>query len=200
MLNMGWPPDLTLYKFLTDWGSFIGGGIALIAGVLAYIGARQAAAKQIAALSRKDRLQARSLAVAILPELLQLKVRHERATKIIGEEFPKAKASRGILTAQVVSLILSAQIGLPPLLSRTVDQLYILEDAGPALLQLISVILQYDGLIRTLAEQINANVDSFNPAAHQQNFAGQLHVIAQDIAEAERLIGPIHDEATRSGT
>jgi hypothetical protein len=92
LLNMEWPADLTVYKLLTDWGSFIGGGLALIAGVLAYIGARQAAAKQIAALSRKDRLQARSLAVAIQPELLQLKVRHERAMKIISEEFPKQKA------------------------------------------------------------------------------------------------------------
>jgi hypothetical protein len=168
--------------------------------VLANIGARQAAAKQIAALSRKDRLQARCLALAIEPELLQLKVRHERAIKIISEEFPNAKASRGILTAQVVSLIFSAQIGVPPLLNRTVDQLYVLEDAGPTLLQLISVILQYDGLIRTLAAQIKENVDSFNPTAHQQHLGGQLHVIAQDIAEAERLIAPIHDEATRAAT
>jgi hypothetical protein len=196
---MEWPADLTVYKLLTDWGSFIGGGLALIAGVLAYIGARQAAAKQIAALSRKDRLQARSLAVAIQPELLQLKVRHERAMKIISEEFPKAKGSTAS-TAQIVSLILSAQIGVPPLLNRTVDQLYVLEDAGPALLQSISVILQYDGLIRTLADQIRENVDSFNPAAHQRDLAGQLYVIAQDIAEAERLIAPIHDETTRSAT
>jgi hypothetical protein len=31
-LQMGWPADLTLYKLLTDWGSIIGGVLALIAG------------------------------------------------------------------------------------------------------------------------------------------------------------------------
>jgi len=56
---MGWPADLTWYKLLTDWGSFIGGGAALIAGVLAFIATRQATNRQIAALARKDRLQAR---------------------------------------------------------------------------------------------------------------------------------------------
>ncbi|SRR6266446_2142026 len=34
---MGWPADLTWYKFLTDWGSLIGGGFALIAGAALYI-------------------------------------------------------------------------------------------------------------------------------------------------------------------
>lgn len=33
---MGWPADLTIYKLLTDWGGLIGGGVALIAGLIAY--------------------------------------------------------------------------------------------------------------------------------------------------------------------
>jgi hypothetical protein len=39
---IGWPADLTWYKLLTDWGSFIGGVLALIAGgLLYYISRRQ---------------------------------------------------------------------------------------------------------------------------------------------------------------
>lgn len=36
-MNMGWPVDLTWYKLLTDWGSLIGGGFALIAGAALYM-------------------------------------------------------------------------------------------------------------------------------------------------------------------
>jgi len=42
----GTPNDLTWYKFLTDWGSLIGGVFALIAGIIAYLGARYAAEMQ----------------------------------------------------------------------------------------------------------------------------------------------------------
>jgi hypothetical protein len=125
MMNLGLPLDLTWYKLLTDWGSLIGGGFALIAGAIAYIGARQAATKQIAAIARKDRLQAGSIAVGIYPELLTVKVAHERASKIIDEGFPKAKAARPF-TAQIVELIRDAQINVPPLLKRNVDNLYLL--------------------------------------------------------------------------
>ena len=44
-MHVGWPADLSWYKLLTDWGSLIGGGIALAAGVLAYVaGVKQARA------------------------------------------------------------------------------------------------------------------------------------------------------------
>jgi hypothetical protein len=101
------------------------------------------------------------------------------------------------MTDAVVALILDARIELPPLLSRTVDQLYILDEAGPTLLQLISVTLQYNHMVITLAGQIRQHVDSFNPPEHQKHLSGHLRVIAQDIAEAERFITPLHDEATQ---
>jgi hypothetical protein len=100
------------------------------------------------------------------------------------------------MTDAVVALILDARIEIPPLLGRTIDQLYILDEAGPPILQLISVILQYNNLIETIAGQTRQHVDSFNPAQHQKDVAGHLQVIGQNIGEAERLITPIHDEAT----
>jgi hypothetical protein len=54
-MDLGLPTDLTWYKLLTDLGSLIGGGFALIAGAVAYIGARQAATKETGAMARKDR-------------------------------------------------------------------------------------------------------------------------------------------------
>lgn len=49
------PPANPTVNFLYNWQTLLGGGIALIAGVLAYVGARQAAAKQIAAV--KDQIE-----------------------------------------------------------------------------------------------------------------------------------------------
>ena len=81
-MSLGLPPDLTWYKLLTDWGSVIGGLTALIGwNFWPNIATRQATNRQISALARKDRLQAQCIAVAISPELLNLKVRYERASK-----------------------------------------------------------------------------------------------------------------------
>jgi hypothetical protein len=36
-MSLGLPANLTWYKFLTDWGSLVGGGAALLAGLIAYV-------------------------------------------------------------------------------------------------------------------------------------------------------------------
>jgi hypothetical protein len=188
-------------QFLYDWQTLITGGLAIVAAIIGAWAAYRVGNAQITAAKRKDRLQAQCIAVAISPELLDFKVRHERASKIIGEEFPKTKAQRpNVMTDAVVALILDAKIEVPPLLSQTVDQLYILDDAGPTLLQLISVTLQYNHMITTLAGQIRQHVDNFNPPEHQRDLSGHLRVIGQNIADAERLIAPLHDEATGAAT
>jgi hypothetical protein len=192
------PSDYTgLWKLFYDWQTIFAGAMAILAAIIGAGAAYYVGHIQMAAAKEKDRSQARCLAVAVLPELLQLKMRHDRATKIVSEEFPRAKREHWA-TVGTVSLILSAQVELTPFLDRTVGELYILERAGPTLLQLVAVTLQYNNLIRTLAQQIRDNVNSFNPPEHKQHLCGQLQVIEQDIVEAERLIGPIHDEATVS--
>jgi hypothetical protein len=207
-VNMGLPTDLSWYKLLADQGSFIGGVFALAAGTAAYLAGRvqanatrQAADRQIAAATRKDRLQAHCVVVGIYPELLAVRVTYERALKIINEEFPKAKAlGSAILTAQIVALIRSARIKLPPLLVRSIEQFYLLDDAGPTVLQLVAIVLQYNDLVNTLTEQISDDVDSFDPPDHAQALSGQLQAIGQLLNEADRLLIPIHDEATRQPT
>jgi hypothetical protein len=54
-MQSGLPPDVTFYKLLTDWGSFIGGIFALIAGGAAYLaGLKQARVTQAAADAQAD--------------------------------------------------------------------------------------------------------------------------------------------------
>jgi hypothetical protein len=186
MLALGWPADLTWYKLLTDWGSFIGGGVALIAGVLAFIATRRATNRQIAALARKDRLQARGIVVGVYPELLELQVAHERASNVMEQW--SAVSTRTMNTMSLVPAIRNARIELTPLLSRNVDNLFLV----------VSFTLQYNGLVNTLAQQIADNVNSFDPSAHRQALSGNLRAIRMPLDDAIREIGPIHDEATRN--
>lgn len=202
---LGLPQDLTWYKLLSDQGGLVGGVFALIAGIAAYAAGfvqaratRQAADRQIASANRKDRLQALCIAVGIYPELLVIRVTYERALKIVNEEFAKAKAAgSSIFTTQIVALIRSAYIEIPPLLIRNIDQLYLLDDAGPTLLQLVSITLQYNSLVDALSEQISQQVDSFDPPGHAQSLSGQLQAIGRLLDEADHQLAPIHDEATR---
>jgi hypothetical protein len=193
------PPASPIVNFLYNWQTLITGGLAIVAALIGAWAAYHVGHAQIAAVKRRDRLQARCIAVAVSLELLALKVRYERTCKIIDEEFPKAKQPYA-MTDAVVSLILDARIDIPPLLNRTLSELYLLDDAEPTLLQLISVVLQYNDLITILASQIRQRIDSFNPPAHQEHLSGHLQAIGQNIAEAERLIAPIHDEATAHTT
>ena len=83
MLNIGCPADLTWYKLLTDWGSLIGGGFALIAGAALYvIGRRQvkataeAADKEIAA--TREAVSAAQEQTRVAQEQIAVTLRVER--------------------------------------------------------------------------------------------------------------------------
>jgi hypothetical protein len=89
------PADYTgCLKLLYDWQTLITGRLAIIAAIIGAWAAYHVGNAQMAAAKRKDRLQAQCIAVAISPELLDFKVRHGRASKIISEEFPQVKAQR----------------------------------------------------------------------------------------------------------
>jgi hypothetical protein len=64
----------------------------------------------------------------------------------------------------------------------------------PSLLQLVSITLQYNQLVSTLAEQISQRVNDFNPQAHQKELSGHLQGIAQLLSEAQQHITPIYNE------
>ncbi len=195
-MSLGLPPDLTWYKLLMDQGSFIGGVFALAAGAAAYIGARQAAAKQIAALSRRDRLQARGIVVGVYAELRAMQHDHERAFKVIRNEFP---AVSGGLTVTIVATVRSAQIEIPPLLARNTDNFFLVEPGGMSLQQVVTYTQHYNGKIDRLWFQIFQDPNIFDAAAHLRALEGTLQIIAMALADALCEIGPIHDEATGAG-
>jgi hypothetical protein len=187
MMSLGLPPDLTWYKLLMDQGSFIGGGFALIAGAAAYIGARQAAARQIAAMAH--RLQARGIVVGIYPELLIIQVRHERAVGIINEVFPQMTSDGPSDT--IGNIIRGVKIEIPPFLSRNTDNLFLVAPGGPSLVQVVSFTLQYNSLTETLGNRISMNIEPFDPVSHRDALSGHLRAIALALADAIREIGPI---------
>jgi len=181
--------------FLDKWQTLVAGGMAIVAAGIGAAAAYFVGRAQVRAAERRDRLQARSLSVAISPELLQLRVRHQRAVGIVNNEFPKVA---GGMTVRICEVVGSARIELTPLLERHSENLFLLGDAGPTLLQLISITLQYDSLVSALVDQIRADANSFNPQKQAADLSGHLRVIGEDITEAERLLGPLHDEATRA--
>jgi hypothetical protein len=88
------PTDYTGFlKLLYDWQTIITGGLAIVAAIIGAWAAYCIGNAQMAAAKRKDRLQAQCIAVAISPELLDFKVRHERASKIINQEFLRLRHS-----------------------------------------------------------------------------------------------------------
>ena len=177
-----------------DWGSFIGGCMALTAGVLAYIATRQATNRQIAALARKDRLQTRGIVVGVYPELLELQVLHERASNVMAQ-WP-AMRTPTMNTLSLLPAIRDAKIELTPVLSTNIDNLFLVEPGAASLQQVVSFTQQYNRLVETLAQQIAADVNSFDPPAHQQALSGNLRAIGMALEDAIREIASIHDEAT----
>jgi hypothetical protein len=78
-MEFGLPPDLTWYKMLTDWGSFVGGLFALIAGAVAYLAGwlqaratRTAAIIQVEADRRKEERELETLRKSLAIEVRQL--------------------------------------------------------------------------------------------------------------------------------
>ena len=177
----------------------IAGGIAYYAGVIQARTARDGVDRQLAAAIQRDRVQARSIAVAISPELLQLEVTHQSASAAINL-LPTLPSRTPI---QIVADLQDAKIGVPRISDRLTNQLYMLgEPAGPTMLQLLSVIHQYNWLIDRISEQIERNPAYYNPARHQQDLGGQLRTIGDLIPMAQRETVTLHDEATaatRSG-
>lgn len=189
---MRWPAYLTAYKLLTDWGSLIGGVFALIAGLVAYVGARQAAAKQITAMTARDRLQAHGIAVAIYPELLKLPTLIDNARKHLTQIVDQLAGKQ---SGQFVAgnLQISASIQIPPMLDRNIDLLFMLgEVAGPACLQLVSLLLQYETLVQDITTRMMIlNADEW--AEWIGHLLGHLVLLDDVIAKCEHEVRPIYD-------
>jgi hypothetical protein len=162
---MSSPNYAGLLSVLYDWQTIITGGLAILAaligggmtcraGVIQAKATRKAANEQIAAAARKDRLQARGVAVAIYSDILELKIIIEKSrthineiTRSLSEELP------GQNIAALVQEV--GSIEMPRMLNSNIDLLFMLsEPAGPACLQLVSLLFQYDALVRDITSRI----------------------------------------------
>lgn len=69
-MTFGFPCDLTPYKLLTDWGSFLAGILALAAGILAYWAGREAVNRQLAAQAAERAREVLNIRVAVRTEII----------------------------------------------------------------------------------------------------------------------------------
>jgi hypothetical protein len=182
-----------LYEFLRDQGSFIGGLLALIAGVLAYLaGLRQAVAtklvseKQIALNNQRDHLQANCLAVGIYTELLTITATRERVLGSFNRDPSGYPGFDYIIRSPNTEL----KIFDSPLITQNVQYLYLLQTGGATIFQLLGVIKQYNGMIDTLARDV-VLLSTLN--AEIENFKHHFQLIGELLEKAEREIKPIHD-------
>jgi hypothetical protein len=188
-----WATDLG--GWITDLGGLIGGIFALIAGWLVYrAGVRQAREtregvdRQLAADAKSDRLRAYSIAVGIFPELVSIRGDYEKARDVINGEWPKVVT---LGATSIVGRIRDARIPLSPLLNRFTGDLHLLGDAGHSLLQLVSIILQYDGLIDDIALAVERQVDAFNPISLARSLSNHLETIGERLDEAEHKVAAV---------
>jgi hypothetical protein len=154
-----------LLRVLYDWQTIITGGLAILAaligggmtyraGVIQAKATRKAANEQIAAAARKDRLQARGIAVAIYSDILELKIIIEKSRTRIIEI---TRSFSGELPGQNISALVQevGSIEMPRMLNSNIDLLFMLsEPAGPACLQLVSLLFQYDALVKDITSRI----------------------------------------------
>jgi hypothetical protein len=129
------PPANLIVNFLYNWQTLLGGGIALIAGVLAYFGARQAAAKQIAAVkdqiedARAASRQADERRLSVINWAVKTEVRRlEISISTLRRALPSAPQATNRLAKQLV-------IESSPLLTGQREKIALLDDKTRALLE-----------------------------------------------------------------
>jgi len=69
-MTLGFPSDLTLYKLLTDWGSFLAGILALAAGILAYRAGREGVDRQLADQAAERAREVANIRIAVRIEII----------------------------------------------------------------------------------------------------------------------------------
>jgi hypothetical protein len=112
-LQFGFPPDLTWYKLLTDWGSLIGGGMALVAGLIAYLAGRsqatatrQAADTQVEAERHRYEQDKGTLRKSVALELRQMVARAYGAHNSLARLLART-------SGQITSRMVESSIALP---------------------------------------------------------------------------------------
>ena len=140
---------------------------------------------------RRDRLQSRGIAVAIYPEILKLTITIQN----VREGLAALRAHNSNLVGQSVSasVLLTGRISIPPMLDRNIDRLFMLGDvAGPACLQLVNVLIQYNALV----DDIAARMVMLNAATWPQavgHLEQHLTLLDSVVAKCQHEVAPLHD-------
>jgi hypothetical protein len=136
-------------------------------------------------------LQSHGIAVAIYPEILKLEV----LIPSTRDTLVRLKEQNSHLVGQNVAFDVQrmGRIEIPPMLDRNIDRLFMLGDiAGPACLQLVNVLLQYN----TLVDEIAARIVSMN-AGQWMEAIGHLehHLTLLDgvVTKCKHEVAPLHD-------
>ena len=133
------------------------------------------------------RMKARAISKAIFPELL------EARAALDGTVARWRGATGGILGAGSVAQLAAFRMRVPPSLESAFDQLYVLgEPAGPSLMQLKSVMAQYNRMIDELERRVSSDREVVLERAAEA-MAGHLAALDKLIQDAKAEITPIHD-------
>lgn len=134
-------------------------------------------------------LRARAIALAIFPEILELKA------KVIGARSILKLSAKESLDAHRFNELSRLKLVVPPTLKAATEQMWLLgEKTAAPILQAVSVSDQFDRMVEKWVEDLNSH-RKFEPGSEEllEIFEKHLDVAGKLIEEAESVIGPIHD-------
>ncbi|QYA05014.1 hypothetical protein [Rhizobium sp. B21/90] len=175
-------------QFLSAWLQAAAALIALVISVIAIV-------RSDAVVRRRDRLEIKSLVVAIYPEIQMLRESVDTARANIAG----LKAEFGQLVGQSIAATVQYKtyLPIPAMMDRYTDKLFILGDvAGPTCIHLVRLLMQYNDFAAQVASSIiSMNAQQWLVAIDQldEHLVLLLHVIEK----GEREVQPLH--ATISG-
>jgi hypothetical protein len=174
-------------QYLTAWLQALAAIVAL--GISAWAVLRQGAIER-----RRNRQEMNTLAVAIYPEIGMLKISLQTAR----ERITKLRATYAGVVGQSIGATLqaSAYVGMPPMIERNIDRLYILGDvAGPTCIHLARLIIQYNVTVEMLVQRVlHLNADQWTGAV-QQIFE-HLDLLDKVVDKADHEVRPINDRVS----
>jgi hypothetical protein len=195
-MHLGMPQDLTWYKLLTDWGSLIGGGFALVAGVIAYLAGRtQATATQNAAELQagvereKHDQEVETIRQSIAIELRQVVGRAFNAHKLLAGLSTKTD---GQITARMVDN--SASVPVPIVYPAIADRIAFLKSEAMDVVIVYQLIeIGREGAARLLRSRTPDDIGVLNVAVVAEAFL-QACLYARDILPKLPTGVALHDE------
>ena len=139
---------------------------------------------------RRDKLRARSIAVATYPEILKLADAIDDIRRALAQ---LKKTPPEIVGQSVAYRVQMLTVPVPPMLERNVDNFYLLDEpAGPACLQLVNILLQYNSLVeRNSNRVVSMNAQQWPEALKQ--LENRLDLISEVVSKCKAEVQPLHD-------